>query len=78
MIINHLWESNIIIKTKHLVFFREVIEKQNEFLDKSRKERESEKDEIDLPPSYSDYEDDETDDDDENWSKIYDIIFAYI
>eukprot|EP00088_Acartia_fossae_P071868 TRINITY_DN9967_c0_g1_i14.p1 TRINITY_DN9967_c0_g1~~TRINITY_DN9967_c0_g1_i14.p1 ORF type:complete len:267 (-),score=37.05 TRINITY_DN9967_c0_g1_i14:421-1221(-) len=40
---------------------REVIEKQNEFLDKSRKERENERDEIDLPPSYSDYEDDETD-----------------
>jgi len=36
----------------------EVVDVQNQFIEKFREERAKDRDEIDLPPSYSDYEDD--------------------
>jgi len=41
----------------------EVIDVQNKYIADALKERAQEKDEIDLPPSYSDYEDDESEKD---------------
>ena len=56
------------IPTKNIdskLFFSEVIDVQNKYMEEALKERAQEKDEIDLPPSYSDYEDESESEKDE-------------
>ena len=56
------------VPTKNIdskLFFSEVIDVQNKYMEEALKERAQEKDEIDLPPSYSDYEDESESEKDE-------------